>query len=47
MWNAPNEFKDLTGYNEIAIDLETKDEGITNKLSFKSISAIIRQLMGR
>ena len=32
MWNAPNEFKDLTGYNEIAIDLETKDEGITNGL---------------
>jgi len=28
MWAAPNEFKDLSGYSEIAIDLETRDEGI-------------------
>ncbi len=29
------------------IQKHKEDEGITNKLSFKSISAIIRQLMGR
>jgi DNA polymerase I len=28
MWTAPSEFKDLSGYSEIAIDLETRDEGI-------------------
>ena len=28
MWSAPTEFKDLSGYSEIAIDLETRDEGI-------------------
>jgi DNA polymerase I-like protein with 3'-5' exonuclease and polymerase domains len=32
MWTAPNEFKDLSGYSEIAIDLETRDEGINNGL---------------
>ena len=32
MWTAPNEFKDLSGYPEIAIDLETRDEGINNGL---------------
>ena len=28
MWTAPSEFKDLSGYSEIAIDLETRDDGI-------------------
>ena len=32
IWSCPNEFKDLSGYSEIAIDLETRDEGITNGL---------------
>ena len=32
MWSAPTEFKDLSGYSEIAIDLETRDEGINNKM---------------
>jgi len=32
IWSCPNEFKDLSGYPEIAIDLETRDEGITNGL---------------
>jgi DNA polymerase I-like protein with 3'-5' exonuclease and polymerase domains len=32
MWNAPTEFKDLSHYDEIAIDLETRDDGITNGL---------------
>jgi len=32
MWSAPNEFKDLSGYPEIAIDLETRDEGINKRM---------------
>ena len=27
-WLPPEEFKDLSGYDEIAIDLETKDPGL-------------------
>lgn len=26
MWNSPDEFKDLSSYKYIAIDLETKDQ---------------------
>jgi len=32
MWNTPSEYKDLSGAKEIAIDLETRDDGINNKL---------------
>ena len=32
IWSQPLEFKDLSGYSEIAIDLETRDDGITNGL---------------
>jgi len=32
IWSCPSEYKDLSAYNEIAIDLETRDEGINNKL---------------
>jgi DNA polymerase I-like protein with 3'-5' exonuclease and polymerase domains len=32
IWSCPNEYKDLSGYPEIAIDLETRDEGITKGL---------------
>ena len=32
MWNTPIEYKDLSQYNEIAIDLETRDDGINEKL---------------
>ena len=32
MWNTPIEYKDLSQYKEIAIDLETRDEGLNNKL---------------
>ena len=32
MWNTPSEYKDLSNYKEIAIDLETKDDGINQKL---------------
>ena len=32
MWNTPMEYKDLSQYKEIAIDLETKDDGLKNKL---------------
>ncbi len=32
IWSCPSEYKDLSGYPEIAIDLETRDEGITNGL---------------
>tara|TARA_R100001369_G_scaffold86627_1_gene121277 strand:+ start:47 stop:1918 length:1872 start_codon:yes stop_codon:yes gene_type:complete len=32
MWSCPSEYKDLTGATEIAIDLETRDEGINNGL---------------
>ena len=32
IWSCPNEYKDLSSYPEIAIDLETKDEGITKGL---------------
>ena len=32
MWNTPIEYKDLSQYKEIAIDLETKDDGLNNKL---------------
>ena len=28
IWSAPSEYKDLSGYDEIAIDLETRDEGL-------------------
>ena len=30
MWNTPGEYKDLSQAKEIAIDLETKDDGISN-----------------
>jgi len=32
MWNTPIEYKDLSQYKEIAIDLETRDDGINEKL---------------
>ena len=32
MWNTPSEYKDLSGATEIAIDLETRDDGINEKL---------------
>ena len=32
MWNTPIEYKDLSNYSEIAIDLETRDDGINEKL---------------
>ena len=32
IWSTPSEYKDLSGYTEIAIDLETRDDAITNKL---------------
>ena len=32
MWNTPSEYKDLSSAKEIAIDLETRDDGINNKL---------------
>ena len=32
IWSAPSEYKDLGDAQEIAIDLETKDEGINNGL---------------
>jgi hypothetical protein len=32
MWNTPSEFKDLSDATEIAIDLETRDDGINEKL---------------
>ena len=32
IWSCPSEYKDLSGYKEIAIDLETRDEGINLKL---------------
>jgi DNA polymerase I-like protein with 3'-5' exonuclease and polymerase domains len=32
MWSAPTEYKDLSNAKEIAIDLETKDEGINKGL---------------
>ena len=32
IWSCPSEYKDLSAYDEIAIDLETRDEGINNKL---------------
>jgi DNA polymerase III epsilon subunit-like protein len=32
LWAAPSEFKDLSGYDEIAIDLETRDDGINENL---------------
>ena len=32
MWNTPSEYKDLSHAKEIAIDLETRDEGISNGL---------------
>ena len=32
IWSSPSEFKDLSQYKEIAIDLETKDDGITQGL---------------
>jgi len=28
IWSAPSEYKDLSNYDEIAIDLETRDEGL-------------------
>ena len=32
MWNTPLEYKDLSQYKEIAIDLETRDDGLNEKL---------------
>tara|TARA_R100000742_G_C4278314_1_gene100975 strand:+ start:310 stop:2181 length:1872 start_codon:yes stop_codon:yes gene_type:complete len=32
IWSAPNDYKDLSGVEEIAIDLETRDEGINEGL---------------
>ena len=32
IWSSPSEFKDLSGATEIAIDLETKDDGINESL---------------
>ena len=32
IWSSPSEFKDLSGATEIAIDLETRDDGITQGL---------------
>ena len=32
IWSCTSEYKDLSAYDEIAIDLETRDEGINNKL---------------
>jgi len=32
IWSCPNEYKDLSKYPEIAIDLETRDDGITKGL---------------
>lgn len=32
IWLCPSEFKDLSGYPEIAIDLETRDDGINEGL---------------
>jgi hypothetical protein len=32
IWSCPSEYKDLSSYPEIAIDLETRDDGITNGL---------------
>ena len=32
MWNTPSEYKDLSQYKEIAIDLETRDDGINQRL---------------
>jgi DNA polymerase I-like protein with 3'-5' exonuclease and polymerase domains len=32
IWSCPNEYKDLSGYPEIAIDLETRDDGINEGL---------------
>ena len=32
IWSCPSEYKDLSGYPEIAIDLETRDDGINNGL---------------
>jgi len=32
MWNTPSEYKDLSSATEIAIDLETRDDGINEKL---------------
>ena len=37
IWSCPSEYKDLTGATEIAIDLETRDEGINNGLSFLNL----------
>ena len=30
LWSAPSDYRDLTDAKEIAIDLETKDDGINN-----------------
>ena len=32
IWSCPKEYKDLSGYPEIAIDLETRDDGTNNGL---------------
>ena len=32
IWNTPSEYKDLSNATEIAIDLETRDDGINEKL---------------
>ena len=30
-WNAPTEFPDLRSYDEMAVDLETRDPDLKNK----------------
>lgn len=32
IWSCPSEYKDLSGYPEVAIDLETRDDGINSGL---------------
>ena len=32
IWNTPLEYKDLSNAKEIAIDLETRDDGINDRL---------------
>jgi len=32
MWSCPNEYRDLSSYPEVAIDLETRDEGLNSGL---------------
>ena len=32
IWSCPSEYKDLSGFSEVAIDLETRDDGINSGL---------------